>query len=69
MLITGKDIVFSPLVGYPLTLMGWPWMVYADLIHHQTLGLRIPSIFVIFSIVAFVSYIIYKIMKEEVLID
>ena len=65
MLITGKDIVFSPLVGYPLTLIGWPWMVYADLVHHRTLGLRIPTIITILSLIAFGCYIFIKFQKNK----
>ncbi len=64
MLITGKDIVFSPIIGYPLTLMGWPWMVYADLIHHQTLGLRLPTTLTLISAVAFLIYIFHTIVKH-----
>lgn len=30
-LILGKEITFSPLISLPLTVTGWPWMVYADL--------------------------------------
>ncbi len=60
MFFTGKDIVHSPLVGYPLTLMGWPWMMYADLVHHRTLGLRIPTIITLFSLIAFGCYLFIK---------
>ena len=31
--IIGKVHVFSPLIGIPLDLVGWPWMLYADLKH------------------------------------
>jgi hypothetical protein len=39
-LTVGKDIVFSPIIGLPLTLLGWPSMLYADFIHRQTLGIK-----------------------------
>lgn len=29
----GKQTVFSPLIGIPMDIAGWPWMVYADLKH------------------------------------
>lgn len=63
LLITGRDIVFSPIVGFPLTLIGWPGMVYADLIHHQTLGVNIPTVLALISMVVLMVYIIQKIIK------
>lgn len=69
LLKTGKDIVFSPIVGFLLALMGWPWMVYADLLHHQTLGVKIPTLLAIISMVAFMFFVIQKIVKGEVLQD
>jgi len=65
--ITGKGIVFSPIVGFPLTVASWPWMVYADLIHRQTLGLKIPTILTLVSVVAFVIYLSVKLVRGQVL--
>jgi len=33
----GKENVFSPLIGIPLTIADWPEMVYADLKHFGTM--------------------------------
>ena len=54
--IIGKEHVFPPLIGIPLALVGWPWMLYADLKHVRILPqdvaafLSIAFCFVVFAI-------------------
>jgi hypothetical protein len=36
--IMGKQNIFSPLIGIPMDVTGWPWMVYADLKHVGLIG-------------------------------
>ncbi|MGI6258907.1 MAG: hypothetical protein ACOYKC_03520 [Anaerolineaceae bacterium] len=31
--LAGERPVFHPLIGVPLLMVGWPWNMYADLIH------------------------------------
>ena len=40
----GRQIIFSPVIGLPLTIIGWPQMLRADFIHRELLGLRPHSI-------------------------
>jgi len=46
----GKDIVFSPIIGLPLTLLGWPMMLYAVFIHRDALGIKPSSIFTLVAV-------------------
>ena len=64
-LVIGKQIIFSPVIGYPLTIIGWPWMVYGDLIHHQTLGVRIPTVLALLSLGVLITLLILKIIKSQ----
>ncbi len=50
LVITGRQVVFSPLVGFPLTLLGWPPMLYADLIHRESLGIRPHTILALITV-------------------
>ena len=61
----GKDIVFSLLIGLPLTVFGWPGMLNADFIHQETLGIK-PAlpITAISSGVIFV-YFIWRASKKH----
>jgi hypothetical protein len=45
----GKEAVFSPVLGMALDIVGWPWMVYADLKH---IGVKPQDIAAFLPIVA-----------------
>ena len=49
--LIGNDIVFSPIIAFPLVLMGWPIMLSFDIIHIQTLGLQPHSILTFLTVV------------------
>ncbi len=61
----GKQNVFSPVIDIPLTLSGWPWMVYADLIHINELGLRIPTVLALSTILIILIIFITKHYKNS----
>ncbi len=46
-LVIGKQNIFSPIIGLPLTLIGWPQMLSADFIHREMLGVK-PSMTITF---------------------
>lgn len=52
--VTGKQEVFSPLIGIPVDVIGWPWMVYADLKHISTIGVKPQPILALISVVVFI---------------
>jgi hypothetical protein len=54
----GKEIVFSHIVGYPLTVIGWPMMLYADFIHRDSLGIKPSLVFSILTLVLVVLWIL-----------
>jgi hypothetical protein len=64
-LVIGKQIVFSPIIGFPLTIIGWPQMVYADIIHLQSLGLKFPTVLVLVLLLSMICYVITTIFKES----
>jgi hypothetical protein len=64
-LVIGKQNVFSPIIGLPLTLLGWPQMVYADLVHRSTLGLKFPTILTLVLLVTTLVFIIIRIVKKN----
>lgn len=64
-LILGEQIVFSPLVGLPLTVIGWPQMVRADLVHYPSLGLRLPAVMALVSLAILVSLLIINRIKTR----
>lgn len=66
-LILGEQIVFSPLVGLPLTIIGWPQMVCADLVHYPSLGLRLPAVMALVSLAILVSLLIINRIKTRCL--
>lgn len=35
-----KENVFSPILGYPLAVIGWPLSLRADFIHRDSLGIK-----------------------------
>lgn len=61
----GKDNVFSPILGYPLAVIGWPLSLYADFIHRQGLGIK-PSFFMtILAIVLVLAWISFRLIIES----
>ncbi|TZE82538.1 hypothetical protein [Calorimonas adulescens] len=58
--ITGKQEVFSPLIGIPMDVIGWPWMVYADLKHIDTIGVKPSTFLALISIVMFIAIFVRK---------
>ena len=46
--ILGKEEVFSPLLSLPLHVVGWPWMVYADLKH---VGVQLQDVLALVALV------------------
>jgi hypothetical protein len=60
-ILIGKQNVFSPLIGLPLTMLGWPQMVYADLVHLPSQGLKISTVlalvFCLFLIPGFLKFV------------
>lgn len=63
-LVIGQQNVFSPIVGLPLTMLGWPQMVYADLVHLPSLGLKIPTILALVLLISVISFVVITIVKE-----
>ena len=63
-LVIGKQNVFSPMIGLPLTMLGWPQMVYADLVHLPSLGLKIPTVLAMVLFLSLICFIIITISKE-----
>jgi hypothetical protein len=64
-LVIGKQNVFSPIIGLPLTMLGWPQMVYADLVHLPSLGLKIPAVLALILFISVISFAIITIFKES----
>lgn len=64
-LAMGKEIVFTHMVGFPLTVMGWPGMVYGDLVNAQTLGIKLPTILTLVSMAAMLTSVIIKVIKNQ----
>lgn len=63
-LAIGKDLVFAHIVGFPLTVMGWPSMLYGDLVNIHTLGIRIPTVLTLLALAAMLALMILKAIKE-----
>jgi len=55
--VIGKQEVFSPLIGIPLDIVGWPWMVYADLKH---IGIGLQDGLALISLVLCLTIFIRK---------
>jgi len=64
-LVIGKQNVFSPLIGLPLTMLGWPQMVYADLVHLRSLGLKIPTVLALVLLLSVICFVTITIVKES----
>lgn len=52
--LTGKEEVFSPLIGIPMDVIGWPWMVCGDLKLGSTAGLKPQAVSALVSIAVIV---------------
>lgn len=61
----GKDIVFSAIIGLPLTSLGWPMMLYADFIHRETLGIKPSFIITSLAIGAVMAYLLWQVIKKR----
>lgn len=55
--ILGKEEVFSPLLSLPLHVIGWPWMVYADLKH---IGIQPQDVLALVALVVCVAIMVRK---------
>lgn len=51
LIIIGKQVVFSPLVGIPLAVPFWPMMVYADL---KNIGIMPQDVLTLISVFIFI---------------
>jgi len=61
----GKQNVFSPFIGLPLTLLAWPQMLWADFIHRETLGIKPPLVLTCLSLVLIVGVYTWSILRQE----
>ncbi len=60
----GKDIVFSPILGYPLAVIGWPFSLRADFKHRASLGVKVSFPLTLISIVLVAAWLIWCALKE-----
>ena len=60
----GKDNVFSPILGYPLAVIGWPLSLYADFIHRQSLGIKPSFVMTILAIVLVLAWFLWQAINE-----
>lgn len=58
--IIGKQTIFSPLIGIPMDVTSWPWMVYADLKHIGLIGVKPQAVLALISIVIFIAIFVRK---------
>ncbi|ADH61219.1 hypothetical protein Tmath_1508 [Thermoanaerobacter mathranii subsp. mathranii str. A3] len=58
--IIGKQEVFSLLIGIPMDVIGWPGMVYADLKHIGTIGVKAQPFLALISIVIMIAIFVRK---------
>lgn len=56
----GKQEIFSPLIGIPMDVIGWPVMVYADLKHIGTIGVKAQPFLTLISIVIMIAIFVGK---------
>lgn len=52
-----KEIVFSPIIGYPLALVRWPQSLYADFIHREYLGIELSFPLTVLSILLVLTWL------------
>jgi len=60
----GKQNVFSPFVGLPLTLLGWPQMLVADFIHREVLGIKPPLVLTCLTLLLMVGVFTYTTIRQ-----
>ncbi len=60
----GKQNVFSPIVGLPLTVISWPQIVIADLTHFQTLGLRSPALIALLALAVLITIAFKRLVRS-----
>ncbi len=52
LIIAGRDVTFSPIVGIPLSLIFWPQFLYANIMH----GIWLRDVIVYILILAFILF-------------
>jgi hypothetical protein len=60
----GKDNVFSPILGYPLAVIGWPFSFHADFKHRASLGVKMSFPLTLISIVLVAAWLIWCVLQE-----
>jgi len=60
----GKEIVFSPIIGYPLAVIGWPLSLRADFIHRDSLGLKPTLVVTILAVVIVLTWLVIRAIKD-----
>ena len=59
-----KENVFSPVIGYPLAVIGWPFSLYADFIHRASLGIKPSFPLTLLSIGLVVTWLVWRAINE-----
>lgn len=59
----GKQDVFSPVIGLPLTLLAWPQMLWADFIHRAILGIKPSLIITLIALVVALGWLVYEVFR------
>ncbi len=54
--LQGKAEVISPLLGLPLDMISWPWMVYAD---WRNIGILLQDVLALISIILCIVLMVY----------
>jgi len=54
--LQGKAEVISPLIGLPMDMVSWPWMVYADL---RNIGILLQDVLALVSIILCIVLLVY----------
>lgn len=60
----GKENVFSPILGYPLAVIGWPLSLHADFLHRASLGIKVSFPLTLLSIILVVIWLVWCVIKE-----
>jgi len=60
----GKQNIFSPIIGIPLTISGLPWMLYADIINVDKLGLKFSVIITLSVLSVIIMIFIFAVVKQ-----
>ena len=61
----GKENVFSPVLGYPLAVIGWPLSLHADFIHRASLGVKLSFPLTLLSIVLVGIWFDWYLVKKQ----